>query len=255
MEEKNLDRYACRHGVDAIFTNWEMPDPAECAMRAEDGFGEAVERAEAMEVFLAYCFADAAPEEWPLVACRAHAAMAAMWPHVIAQRDQTEIRALRPTVRAVHGFPLAGLVERFEELEVMDDFARVVEFFFPRVRNWLLAGTQHLYLVSRLYAPGLVTRWQGELTFEAMAGVFGEIPLPPPDAIRETWMPEGWTGEAWRTARDRARSRWSARAQHLITRKIESAGAVRPQMFGKSATVAEKYRCAAMGNSNRRAKG
>lgn len=252
MEELNLDLVARHRGLDTAASPWNIPDPRECAMIAEEGMSEDEERTEALDLFLSYCFADAEPAEWRLVACRAHAAIATLWPHTIAMRSQHEILDARTGARAVHGFPLGDLVRRFEVMEVLGEFDQVIAFFFPDSRAWLLTGTQHLYLVARLYAPGLVTRWKGDLTFEQMAGVFGEIPLPPEGEDREAWIPPGWDREAWHTARDRARSRWSARAQNLITRKIESVGASRPQMFGKGATVAGKYRQAALGNSNRR---
>jgi len=252
MEELSLELCARHRGLDTSSANWQIPDPRECAMIAEEGMTADEERTEALNLFMAYCFADAEPGEWRLVACRAHASIATLWPHVIAQRSQHEMLEMREGARPVHGFPLGDLVRRFEAMDVMEEFDKVVDFFFPDCRTWLLSGTQHLYLVARLYAPGLVTRWKGELTFEQMAGVFGEIPLPPEGEDRETWTPPGWSRTDWHTARDRARSRWSARAQNLITRKIESVGAARPQMFGKGATVAGKYRQAAMGNSNRR---
>jgi hypothetical protein len=110
-----------------------------------------------------------------------------------------------------------------------------------------------LYLIARNYQPGLVTRWDGrELSYERLAAVFGEIPLAPAGESAVGWLPPGWGRERWAIARDRARSRWSARAQQLIVRPIERAHGSAPAMFGKGAAVKRKYQQAAMGNQNRR---
>jgi len=251
MDEFHLEYAAAHRPSDAPTLQSEILTPYDFAVLAEEGEDFASARADAQEIFLSYCFADARPEEWRLVACRAHAAISTMWPSLIARRTHHELLAIRAGMIPRPGFPLAELIGRIEDLEMVETMETVIAYYFPDGPRWLENGTQHLYLLARVYQGGLVTRWKDELTFEALAGVFGELPLAPEGSAR-SWAPPGWTAEDWTRARDRARSRWSARFAGLITRKIEAGGSKRPAMLGKSASVAKKYAQAARGNQNRR---
>ena len=103
-------------------------------------------------------------------------------------------------------------------------------------KEWLKEGCRRLYLVARAYQPDLV-RVGGKLAgYEEFAEVFGEFNGHEPT----------------RKDRDRARSRWSARAQNVLRIPIQQAGARVPALFGKSSSVRGKYQQAARGNQNRR---
>jgi len=150
----------------------------------------------------------------------------------------------------VVGFPIGKVLEEMREHREI--FEKLLGHYFPEHREWLKHGVQNLYLIARNYQPGLVTRWDGrELSYERLAGVFGEIPQAPLGEAAVSWLPPGWGRERWEIARDRARSRWSARAQQLIARPIARAYGRAPAMFGKGAAVRAKYSQAAMGNQNR----
>jgi hypothetical protein len=240
MDPKKLE-YAALHAEMSLGLPWQAADPCEEAMRAEEAVDDAEERADMQELLLCYAFAEARPEEWESVAVRAHALLATLWPAVIAGRSRHELAAICQRARPDGGFPLAEVTGRFTR-ESYAAFEPVMAYYFPDGRQWLMGGVQNLYLVARLYQPGLVTRWGHDVTYEELARIFGEMP-------RE----RGEMGEdEWRRMCGAARARWSARAQGLIARKIEGHGGRRPAMYGKGAAVAEKYRAAAMGNSNRR---
>jgi hypothetical protein len=283
MDPKSLE-YAALHADKTLPLPWQEMDPREAAIRGEElaeqemhegylracrspsidpqsqiievenssygGANEFSNFAEMQELFLCYVFADSNPAEWQNAAVRAHALLATLWPGIIAGRSRHTLAAIVGQARQVTGFPLSDVTRRFSE-ECVRAFAPVMEYYFPDIRNWLITGTQNLYLIARLYQPGLVTRWQKDITYEQLAQIFGELPLVRGRLGTDT-PPEDTPAEAWRKACGAARARWSARAQSLIARKIVSAGGRRPGMYGKGGEVAEKYRAAAMGNQNRR---
>lgn len=252
------DRHFPDHQIDrngrladpALPLPWRSLDPLAIVMESEDNPPPSQVRADVQSIVFCYCFADARAEDWQTVAVRAHALLATLWPAVIAGRSRHELAAISGHARTTSGFPLADVVSRFSP-ECFDDYARVMEYYFPDGRHWLFTGTQNLYLIARLYQPGLVTRWARDLPYEQLAQIFGELPHGPAGLGTE-WQPADMTSEDWRKLCGAARSRWSARAQSLIARKIQSHGGRRPGMFGKCGEVAEKYRQAAMGNQNRR---
>jgi hypothetical protein len=252
---------AFRHRDLAAVAPWCGARPDEAMMRWEEGIEDGEDSgfsalADWQEEFLVFCFADAAPEEWQSVALRAHAVMRAVCPGVFAARTFHELLAIRAAARPLAGrFPLAHLAEDAQGLERL--IGGVLGYYFPDGREWIRHGVQNLYLVARMYQPGLVTRWNGEISYERMAMIFGEIPAEPVEveqAARAHWCPEGMGMEEWLTAKARARSRWSARAQKLIMAPLRSAGARAPSLYGKTATVRDKYRESALGNQNRRKK-
>lgn len=249
MDPKSLE-YAATHADQSLPLPWHGPDPREAAMLAETPPAAEDERSDLQELILCYVFADAAPEDWHTVAVRAHALLATLWPGLIAGRSRHTLASIVGQSRQVTGFPLSDVTRRFSD-ECVRAFAPVMAYYFPDHRNWLITGTQNLYLIARLYQPGLVTRWKKDITYEQLAQIFGELPLVY-GQLRTDTPPEDTTDESWRKACGAARARWSARAQSLIARKIVAAGGRRPGMYGKGGEVAEKYRAAAMGNQNRR---
>lgn len=248
MDPRNLE-YAARHAEINVPLPWQAETPLEAAMRHEEETPREDVRADIQEVVLCYVFADAMPEEWQTVAVRAHALLAGLWPALIAGRSSHEAAAAVGKARQVSAFRLGDVRARFEPVDLAD-FEKVMAYFFPPGGQWLLHGVQNLYLVARLYQPGLVTRWRKDLSYEQLAQVFGELPMGPHGVGTET-PPEDTPPAEWLKMCGRARSRWSARAQSLIARKIVANGGRRPGMFGKGADVAEKLRAAAMGNQNR----
>lgn len=226
---------AFRHRDRSRVEQWHGMAPDEEAMEHEEGVvDDADEFAFQFNAFLSYCFADAKPHEWEAVAARALAIIRQECPEMVATWPRAEA-ATGAVMWDVDGY--AKISQAFRERK--DLFRRVLGHFFKDQREWLKAGVQNMYLVARHYRPRLVTSFNArDLTFTELAVIFGEIPR-----------------DAERVQQDRARARWSAKAQCLIRKPLERVGDVVPSLFGKSATVREKYRRAQRGNRNRRGNG
>ena len=216
---------------------WHGMAPDEELMAREEGPCEMDRRADVQEALFCYLFAGGA-ERWEAVALRALSVLRRMVPALMSGRKvpQVVLDAVvgyyAPGGAGFRRFDLRGL----EEL-VDGDFLvveKLMEFFFPDGGDWLREGCRRLYLVARAYQPDLVKIGEKEASYEELARIFGELDGTHPD--------EG----------ARARSRWSARAQMVLTRPIERAGGKVGSLFGKSSAVREKYRAAAEGNGNRR---
>lgn len=251
MSDKQIEHAELIRGDESLPIQWHGLDPREAACRAEEGEPEEDGRAAAQELVLVYCFAEARPEDWRAVAARAHALLRTLWPWMVARRSHHELLEVRGHEGVGLRFPMEEVAGRLRADGMVESMGVVMGYYYPDGREWLRDGTRNLYLVARMYQPGLVTQWGADLTYERLAGVFGELPARPAGAAAG-WRPEGWDEEDWARAVQRAKSRWSARAQGLITRKMEEIGARRPAMFGKGAAAAESYRRAARGNTNRR---
>jgi len=262
MSDEMAMEAAHRHRDPVAVAPWSGAQPDEAAMRWEAGLQDQEDGgfsalADWQEEFLVFAFSSSAPEDWRGVALRAHAVLRAVCPGVIATRTHHELLDIRQGAGMASGhYPLGDLVGDARGME--DRISAVLSYYFPDGREWLKNGTQNLYLLARLYQPGLVTRWNGELSYERLAMVFGEIPAEPQEldpAERVRWCPAEVTAEAWEEMKARARSRWSARAQKLIMQPMQRAGASMPALYGKSQKVREKYRQAARGNQNRKGGG
>jgi hypothetical protein len=233
---------------------WPMPD--EILMALEDGecddedFDLFREMAFFQMAFLIYCFADKVPEDWRAVAKRAWAFLIAAWPAEFFHRPLAEVSSFTLGTGPVSSYPLASLLEHLEP--VRGPFLRIAKEWFPDRTHWLRRGACHLYLLARHFQPDLLN--SRDLPYEMLAGIFEEIPMPPPGAP-ESWCPAGISAKEWGILKDRARSRWSARAQGLLVRPLEDVGSQAPALFGmKTSRVRDLYAAAAVGNSNRRGK-
>jgi hypothetical protein len=254
MSDKQIEMAQWIRGDVSLPLPWQAPNGLEF-LYAQEEQGEIEDRrSDAQEMVLCYCFADTRPEDWRTVAARAHALMRTLWPAMIARRSHHELLEVREHERPLRSFPLGEFARRLAEEEMVETMGTVMEYYFPDGRQWLRDGTRNLYLVARLYQPGLVTPWKADLTYEEMAGVFEELPARPLGEGHE-WIPKGWTANEWERAAARARARWSARANGLITRKLAEIGARKPAMYGKGPKASAAYRAAAMGNANRKRKG
>lgn len=238
-DEAHLDRYYLHRDLTRR-EPWHGLRPDEEAMLHEEGPPEQELRADVHEALFTYFFAGGAGD-WKAVALRAIAVIRRWAPSILSGRSVPPevIQAIHHYYRPGAGehtrFHLSGLVDLVgEEGYVVE---RLMEFFFPDSAEWLKEGCRRLYLVARAYQPALLAGPEGrEPSYEDLARIFGELDgLHPDEAAR-------------------ARSRWSARAGLVLRKPIAASGARVPALFGKSATVREKYRAAQIGNHNRRGK-
>lgn len=248
MSDEAHIQAAFRHADSSVILPWCGQSPDEEVMEREDleSAGEPVRRAWMLEVLMAFLFADKHPEVWENVGLRALAIYRHCLPAELARRDTKEEDALKRYAQLSRGFRLAELVELSKDEDWREMMAGIMGYMFPPRKRWLYKGTQRAYLLARAYQPGLVTiRKQvvapdheekvkeTDMSYEDMARIFERDPL---------------TTER---AQNRARSRWSARAQQLIRLPIEQAGGVARMPFGKSASAREAMAASAKGNRNR----
>lgn len=203
----------------------------------EEGEDTDSRRAWIQEDLLVYLFADGDAARWEDVALRALAVMRRFCPNLLAGRTFHEVDGLRKR----GGLQSAFSMEKFDELTACEErevLLRVLlGYLFPTGRRWLKRGTMRVYLLARTFQPMLLSRDHGsEPGYERLEEIFEGRKL------------------ATKTERDRARSRWSARAQKLIREPVEANGGRIALQFGKSATARANYATAAMGNGNRRGK-
>ena len=232
MEESMLE-LAARRADFAKLEMWHGLPPDEEMMLRESGGCEFSRRADVQDLLFCFLLADG-PQDWQLAGLRACGLMRAVCPGLLVGREV-------PQVVAVGTFQAAELVKRLAKDEAT--VRRLMEFYFPPGRQWLREGVARVVLAARVFQPELVmipeARPDGQEGrrlpgFEDFARMFGELE---PDAGAK--------------ARGLARSRWSARAKTALRKPIEDVGGPVPALFGKSATVREKYQQAAKGNQNR----
>ena len=219
---------------------WGGVRPDEALERKEEGMADAGEegtlRAWIQEDLLVYLFADGDASRWQDVALRALAVMRRYCPALLAGRKFREVDGLRQRGGMQAGFPM----EKFDELTACDEREALLRgllgYLFPNGRRWLKRGTMRVYLLARTFQPQLLSTHGSEPGYERLEEIF--------EGRKLTSKKE----------RDRARSRWSARAQKLIRQPVEANGGRIALQFGKSATARANYAAAAAGNGNRRGK-
>lgn len=207
----------------------------EMEMREE---GETVDfrRAWIQEDLLVYLFADGDAARWQDVALRAVAVMRRYCPALLAGRAFRELDALRKNGGMQAVFPM----DKFDALTDCDEREALLRgllgYLFPNGKRWIKRGTMRVYLLARTFQPLLLRTHGSDPGYEQMEEIFGGRKL------------------TTRKERDRARSRWSARAQKLIRQPVEANGGRIAMQFGRSATARERYAQAAKGNGNRKGK-
>lgn len=220
---------------------WGGVRPDEALERKEEGedaddASEGTLRAWIQEDLLVYLFADCDATRWQAVALRALAVMRRFCPELLAGRKFLEVDGLRRRAWPTGAFPL----EKFDELTACDEREALLRgllgYLFPDGSRWLKRGTMRVYLLARTFQPVLLSTDGSEPGYERMEEIFEGRKLKN------------------RKERDRARSRWSARAQKLIRQPVEKNGGRIAMQFGKSATARANYAAAAKGNGNRRGK-
>ena len=199
--------------------------------------------------FLAYLFAGGRVEDWRAVArrllCFSAAAYPAIYMPYLADLDDYPIGEA-PAMP----FPLRGLLAdlapvKIPFLHVLTAYTRPPEKNTGGSSRWITAATARLYLLARHHHPFLLG--PGNLPYEELARIFGEVPAQQPAEM---------TAAAYRKMLDRARSRWSIRAQELLARPLERVGAHAEALF-REKTFGHREACrrAARGNSHRRGTG
>lgn len=230
---------AWRHRDMTATEQWHGPQPDEELMAAEEGESESVRRAGEyywlLEALLVYLFANSNARQWQGVAVRASYIIrrCAIW----MLRDEVSQRELEQLKREVDRWDSFG-TDDFLNLCDDDDFrealAKILEFLYPPKKRRLFMGTKRVYLVARGFCPGLVKVDGKELTYEDLAAIFEGEPL------------------TTTKARNRARSRWSARVQEVLRKPVEAAGGKVRVQFSKSPLARERMAQSAKGNRNRR---
>jgi len=229
---------AWRHRDMTAIEQWHGPQPDEALMEAEDlsggvGFPARVEMMDRLNVYL---FADGRLGEWEFVAARGYDLMVNFAPSLLVGRGRQEMARLLWVRREQRGEALGEFMEFLRGIPggaVI--LARLLGFIFPGTGSrWLFRGTQRAYIMARAWQPWLVTQEGRELSYEDLAEVFEGQELTTPKA------------------RNRARSRWSARVQEVLRKPIEAAGGTVRLQFSKSAGAREQMAASARGNQNRK---
>lgn len=210
--------------------------PDEALMEAEGMQNGPPDRVVIMEVLFIYLFGSGNLSVWENVAARAHAMMKLWAPHLLVGRNQKEMEWIMKAVDFRSIEPL-GTNTKLWRLWTDGDgvMKKLLGFIFPGVGSrWLFRGTQRAYILARAWQPWLVTVEGRELSYEDLAEVF--------------------EGQELTTtkARNRARSRWSARVQEVLRKPIEAAGGTVRLQFSKSAGARGRMAESAKGNGNRR---
>jgi hypothetical protein len=246
MSDELHVQLAYRHAEESALLPWASPSPDEELMAKEEAGDEVPRRAWLQEVLLAFLFADGKPEVWENVALRAFAVFRYCFPGLLAKRCLNEVEGLERRAKLKGAFSMEELVRLSNEEEWREVLERILDFLYPARSQWLFKGTQRVYLLAREYQPGL-------LAVERVVEVNGRIVPRKVDMCYEV-MAEIFEGEELNgpEGRDRARSRWSARAQVLLRKPIEEAGGVSRLHFGKSLEARLKMAMKAKGNANRK---
>lgn len=207
----------------------EIPDEA---MDIDDGF----RRGWIQNDLLVYLFADGNADRWQDVTLRALAVMRRFCPVLLVGRAFAEVEGLRERSCLQAAFPLG----KFDELTACEErealLTGLLGYLYPSGSQWLKRGTMRVYLLARTFQPLLLRCHGTDPGYERLEEIFQGRPLKT------------------QKERDRARSRWSARAQKLIRQPVEANGGRIALQYGKSATARANYSAAAKGNGNRRGK-
>jgi hypothetical protein len=218
----------------------QLAPDEELMAREDGGEGREVSREFLVEQVLAFLFAGGDARDWQGVARRGLALLRHFAPAVLQGRDVSEVERFGRGSAVEGGFGLGDLLAGLEEGEEWQRRLRgLLEHLFPPGRDWLVKGTKRVFCVAKAYRPELVSvvepnaRREGtelgrrELSFEALARVFGE-------------KPQG------------ARARWSALADRVVKAPVRAVGGHPTAQFSKSEEARGKMRRSAMGNQNRR---
>ena len=234
MNEDHQNGYG--HEEEGSAAWYGLTPDRELELREEGEEGADSRRAWIQEDLLVYLFADGDADRWQDVALRALAVMRRFCPALLAGRTFREVDGLRRRGGMQAAFPM----EKFDELTDCEEREALLRgllgYLFPNGRRWLKQGTMRVYLLARTFQPTLMSTHGREPGYERLEEIFEGRKL------------------ATRKERDRARSRWSARAQKLIRQPVEANGGRIALQFGKSATARAHYAEAAMGNGNRKGK-
>lgn len=235
---------ALRHAEHSATLPWQALPPDEEMMSREDPQDDAPRRAWLFGDVLDFLFADEDPRRWQNVAMRAVALFRTCLPAELVGRKEDEVRLIEQQSGAMRKFEVRQWIELISDEDSHASMTGIVRFIFPDSgRRWLSKGTMRAYLLARAYRPKLVEvqklsdgcrERSAELSYEDLEEIFSGARLTTEED------------------RDRARSRWSARAQAAIRRPIEEAGGTARLPFGKSAQARDKMRKSAEGNHNRR---
>lgn len=215
---------------------WQGLAPDLDLEQREEGEHGSYRRAWIQEDLLVYLFADGNVARWEDVALRAVAVMRRYTPGLLPGRKFGELEGMMER----SGLQAKFTMEKFDELTVCEERGLLLEkllgYLFPPGTRWLKRGTRRVYLLARTFQPLLLRQHGKELGYERLEEIF--------------------EGRALLTEleRDRARSRWSARAQKLIRIPVEANGGRIALQFGKSATARAKSAASAKGNTNRKKK-
>ena len=236
---------AFRHVDKAALTQWHSAAPDQECMEAEewDPSEEPPDRVKLWEAMMVYLFADAVLSTWENVAWRAFSVMRHCTPGLLFGRSESEVGGIWQAARRWEAnlqrgrYPLNVFKDLSEEEEYRKWLIRLMDYIYPNEgKRWLYKGTQRAYMLARQYQPGLVRQDGRELAYQDFARIFEGDPL-------ET-----------EKARDRARSRWSARAKAVLRTPLETQGTKVHLQFGKSERARAAMSQSAAGNQNRKGK-
>jgi hypothetical protein len=221
---------------EATSAAWQGLAPDRDLEQREEGEQGSYRRAWIQEDLLVYLFADGNVERWEDVALRAVAVMRRFTPGLLPGRKFVELDGMRER----SGLQAKFTMEDFDKLTDCDERGVLLEvllgYLFPTGSRWLKRGTRRVYLLARTFQPLLLRRHGRELSYERLEEIFEGRRLKTEEE------------------RNRARSRWSARAQKLIRKPVEANGGRIALQFGKSATARAKCAESAKGNTNRKGK-
>lgn len=244
MSDEEHMQAALRHAEHSATLPWQALAPDEELMRKEQDVEDCPRRAWLFNDVLGFLFADQDPRRWQNVAMRALALFRACLAAELVGRKEDEVILIERGSGSMKACDVRQWVGLLADEEAMASLRGIVCFIYPESgKRWLSKGTMRAYLLARAYHPHLVQVSKladgrrvksAELSYEDLEEIFSGQPL------------------ATDEERDRARSRWSARAQATIRLPIEKAGGTARLPFGKSAEAREKMRQSAEGNSNRR---
>lgn len=265
-DEAHIEAAWQYHADASVVQPWHGRSPDVEAMEREEGEGLEARRSGIQQLLMVYFFADHEVARWENVALRALAVMRTFTPALLVGRCMAAVPAVKAGAQLQATFPLERLRELTDDEEdpAGDEreeiLMRLMGYFFrPKEveAGWLKMGTDRVYLMARQFMPWMVAgRDGGELTYEKLAFIFGELQVDPDEVRRRLAAMRlecpGLPRTDQEKEMDRARSRMSARAQKLIRRPIEEAGGTVRMMFGKRAETREKYAQAAKGNRNRK---
>jgi len=235
---------------------WSPARPDEALMaREEPGefVGAESMRAELWEKLLVFLFADGQPGCWECTAVRGLSLIRHCAPSLLTGRDLSAVAGIRSRAggKVQQSF---GLTEFLADDEGTRMVLRVVlGYLFPEGPEWLKEGCRRIYLLARAFQPQLVqiTREVGERVKERDPQT-GRMKLTIRHVPKLVEMSYEDMARVFGENTSKARARWSARAQRVIRKPIESNGGACHLAFGKSASTRAKYAARAKGNSNRR---